>query len=201
MWMVPYPHVEGLQDTYTLHVEEMKASRSEAPRQTPIRAMSPSQPPPQPTPETLRAFFRERPTLPLTQVASLLGWPREAVKRRAIDEEALLRGGFISWTYVAAWLFETWTYEWVILALGDEAERLPAGLRAVPVIWIAPAWLIQGLDVQRQVELLPHRTVRPSTLSEYLTDFLARGIDPGTVQLLSNDREFMTAFDFPYEGA
>jgi hypothetical protein len=163
--------------------------------------MAPNQPPPRPTPETLRAFFRERRTLPLTQAASLLGWPREAVKRRAIDDDALMRGGFIPWSYVAAWLFETWTYEWVILALGAEAERLPAGLRAVPVIWLAPAWLIHGLDVQRQVELLPHRTVRPGTLSEYLTDFLARGIDPSTVQLLSRDREFMTAFDFPYGGA
>jgi hypothetical protein len=49
--------------------------------------MSPSQPLPRPTPETLRAFFRDRRTLPLMQAASLLGWPRETVKRRAIDEE------------------------------------------------------------------------------------------------------------------
>jgi hypothetical protein len=83
-------------------------------------------------------------------------------------------------------------------SLGDEAERLPAGLRPVRVVWIAPAWVVHGLDVQRRVELLPHRTVRPGTLSEYLTDFLARGIDPSTVQLLGSDREFMTAFDFPY---
>jgi hypothetical protein len=163
--------------------------------------MAPNQPSPRPTPETLRAFFRERRTLPLTQAASLLGWPREMVKRRAVDEDALMRGGFIPWPYVAAWLFETWTYEGVILALGDEAERLPAGLRPVPVIWLAPAWLIHALNVQRQVELLPHRTVRPGTLAEYLTDLLARGIDPNTVQLLSRDREFMTAFDFPYGGA
>ncbi len=160
--------------------------------------MSPNQPPPRPAPETLRAFFRKRRTLPLTQAASLLGWPRETVKRRAIDEDALVRGRFIPWSYVAAWLFETWTYEWVILALGDEAERLPVGLRPVPVIWLAPAWVVHGLNVQRQVELLPHRTVRPGTLSEYLSDLLARGIDPDTVQLLRNDREFMTALDFPY---
>jgi hypothetical protein len=157
--------------------------------------MPPNQSPP--PAETLRAFFRERRTLPLTQAASLLGWPLETVKRRAVGEDALMRGGFIPWTYVAAWLFETWTYEWVILALGDEAERLPAGLRAVPVIWLAPAWVVHGLNVQRQVELLPHRTVRPGTLSEYLTDLLARGIDPDTVQLLSGDREFIEAFDFP----
>lgn len=162
--------------------------------------MPPSQPPPPPAPETLRAFFRERPTLPLTRAAALLGWPRETVKRRALDEDALMRGGFIPWTYVAAWLFETWTYEGVILALGDEAERLPAGLCAVPVLWLAPAWVVHGLEVQRQVELLPHRTVRPRTLSEYLTDLLARGIDPDTVRLLGSDREFMSALDFPYGG-
>jgi len=106
----------------------------------------------------------------------------------------------VPWSYAAAWLFETWTYEWVILTLGADAELLPVGLRAVPVIWIAPAWVIHGLNVQRQVEPLPHRTVRPSTLSEYLTDFLGRGIDPDTVHLLRGDREFMAAFDFPDGG-
>jgi hypothetical protein len=45
----------------------------------------------------------------------------------------------------------------------------------------------------------PNR-VRPGTLSEYLTDFLARGIDPNTVQRLRSDQDFITAFDFPYGG-
>jgi hypothetical protein len=193
--------VEELQDTHAFRVEETSARGSEGAGQNPMRAMPPNQRPPRPAPETLRAFFRERRTLTLTQAAALLGWSRETVKRRAVDEDALLRGGSLSWTYVAAWLFETWTYEWVILALGDEAERLPAGLRPVPVLWLAPAWVVHGLDAQRQLEPLPHRTVRPGTLSEYLTDFLARGIDPDTVQFLGSDREFMTALEFPYGGA
>ncbi|MEO8381817.1 MAG: hypothetical protein ABI779_19300 [Acidobacteriota bacterium] len=151
-----------------------------------------------PTPEALRTFFREQRTQPLADAASLLGWSRAQVKHRATTDEVLMRGGFVPWSHVASWLFETWTYAWVVLTLGPDAGALPVGLRAVPVIWIAPAWVIHGLNVQRQVELLPHRTVRPSTLSEYLTDFLARGIDPDTVQFLSSDREFMTAFDFPY---
>jgi hypothetical protein len=85
-----------------------------------------------------------------------------------------------------------------MLALGDEAERLPADLRPVPVLWLAPAWVVHGFDAQRQLEPLPHRTVRLGTLSEYLTDFLARGIDSDTVQFLGSDREFMTALEFPY---
>lgn len=154
-----------------------------------------------PTPETIRAFFRDQRTQPVAEVAALLGWPRTVVKRRAAETGALQRGGMVPWSYAAAWLFETWTYEWVIVTLGAEAdELLPVGLRAVPVIWLAPAWVIHGLNVQRQVEPLPHRTVRPSTLSEYLTDFLARGIDPDTVHLLRADYEFMTAFDFPDGG-
>ena len=153
-----------------------------------------------PTAESLRTFFREQRTLPLADAAALLGWSRAQVKRRAAEDDALKPGGLVRWSHVAAWLFETWTYEWVILTLGADAERLPVGLRAVPVIWIAPVWVIHGLNVQRQVELLPHRTVRPSTLSEYLTDFLGRGIDPHTVELLHGDRDFMQAFDFPDGG-
>ena len=154
-----------------------------------------------PTPETVRAFVREQRTLPLADAAALLGWSRAQVKYRAARDEVLMRGGFVPWAHVAAWLFEAWTYEWVILALGADAELLPVGLRAVPVIWIAPAWVIHGLNVQRQVEPLPHRTVRPSTLSEYLIDFLGRGIDPHTVELLRGDHDFMQAFDFPDGGS
>jgi hypothetical protein len=161
--------------------------------------MPPSQPAVPPTPEILRAFFRERRMLSLADAADLLGWSRAQVKRRATSDDVLMRGGLIPWSHVASWLFEAWTYEWVVLTLGPDAELLPAGLRAVPVIWIAPAWLIHGLNVQRQVEVLPHRTAHPSTLSEYLTDFLARGIDPHTVALLHGDRDFMQAFDFPYD--
>lgn len=153
-----------------------------------------------PTPETVRAFFRGQRTLPLADAAALLGWSRAQVKHRAVSDEVLMRGGFVPWAHVAAWLFEAWTYEWIILALGADAELLPVGLRAVPVIWIAPAWVVHGLNVQRQVELLPHRTVRPSTLSEYLTDFLGRGIDPDTVEILHGDHDFMQAFDFPDGG-
>jgi hypothetical protein len=111
-----------------------------------------------------------------------------------------VRGNLVPWSHVAAWLLETWTYEWVIMTLGKDAELLPAGLRAVPVVWIAPAWVVHALNVQRQVEAMPHLTVRPSTLSEYLTDFLGRGIDPDTVQLLRGDDEFIAAFDFPHGG-
>ena len=151
-----------------------------------------------PTREALRTFFREQRTQPLADAATLLGWSRAQVKQRATTDEVLMRGGFVPWSHVASWLFEAWTYERVVLTLGADAEFLPIGLRAVPVIWIAPAWVIHGLNVQRQVELLPHRTVRPSALSEYLTDFLARGIDPHTVELLHGDRDFMQGFNFPY---
>lgn len=153
-----------------------------------------------PTAEALRTFFREQRAQPLADAAALLGWSRAQVKRRATRDDVLLRGGLVPWPHVAAWLFEARTYEWVVLTLGTDADLLPPGLRAVPVIWLAPAWVVHGLDVQRQVEVLPHRTVRPSTLSDYLTDFLSRSIDPHTVQLLHGDRDFMQAFDFPYGG-
>jgi hypothetical protein len=151
-----------------------------------------------PTPEAVRTFFREQRTQPLADAATLLGWSLAQVEHRATADEVLMRGGLVPWSHVASWLFEAWTYEWVVLTLGADAELLPVGLRAVPVIWIAPAWVLHGLNVQRQVEALPHRMVRPGTLSEYLTDFLARGIDPHTVDLLHGDQDFMQAFDFPY---
>jgi hypothetical protein len=154
-----------------------------------------------PSSETLRAFFRDQRTQPLADAAALLGWSRWRVKQRASGDDVLMRGRFVPWSYVASWLFETWTYEWVIRELGTDADvLLPVGLRAIPVIWIAPAWIIHALDVQRQVEPLPHRTVRPSTRSEYLTDFLSRGIDPDTVRLLRGDPDFIAAYDFPDGG-
>jgi hypothetical protein len=143
-------------------------------------------------------LFRAQRTQAITSVAPLLGWSHAEVKRRATEEDALLLGDLVRWETVAAWLFESWSYEGIILALGDDAELLPVGLRAVPVLWMAPAWVIHGLNVQRQIEVLPHRTVRPQSLSEYLTDFLARGIDPNTVELLRGDADFMVAFNFPY---
>jgi hypothetical protein len=153
-----------------------------------------------PTPDALRAFVREQRAHTVGSAAALLGWSHTQVRRRAQSDNVLMRGGFVPWAHLASWIFETWTYEWVIHALGADAELLPVGLQAVPVIWIAPAWVLHGLSVQRQIEFLPHRTVRPSTLSEYLTDFLARGIDPSTVELLRGDADFMTAFNFPDGG-
>lgn len=149
--------------------------------------------------ETLRAFFRDQRAQPLARAAALLGWSRAEVKRRAVEEDALLPRGLVSWSHVASWLFETWTYEWVVLTLGKDAELLPAGLRPVPVLWYAPAWIVHALNVQRQMESLPHRIVHSSTLSEYLTDFLARGIDPATVDRLRGDRDFLAGFHFPHD--
>ena len=148
----------------------------------------------------LRAFFRDQRTQPVAHVATLLGWSHAEVTQRAAEENIPTRDGCVPWSYVVAWLFEQWSYEWVILALGADVDLLPVGLRAVPVVWVAPAWVVHGLNVQRQIEPLPHRTVRPHTLSDYLTDFLSRGIGPDTVAALRGDRDFMEAFDFPDGG-
>jgi hypothetical protein len=191
-----------LHDSYAFRVEEAQDSWKADVRQTPIRDMPERQTATPPTSQVLRAFFREQRMQSLVQAAGLLGWSRVTVRRRAREDDALLRGGFIPWSYVAAWVFETWSYEWVIRTLGADADDLlPVGLRAVPIVWYAPAWVMHGLNVQRQVEPLPHRTVRPKTLSEYLTDFLARGIDPTTVELLHGDPDFMAAYHFPDGGA
>jgi len=153
-----------------------------------------------PSPDALRTFFRQQRTLPVQAAAALLGWTPEEVKRRAVEDETLVRGNLVPWRPVAAWLFEAWSYQWVIETLGPDATTLPAGLQATPVLWFAPLYLVHALNVQRQLEPLPHRTVRPLDLSDYLTDLLHRGIDPTTVAALRSDRAFMDSYAFP-EGA
>src|SRR5689334_9699518 len=97
-------------------------------RHTPIHTMPRNPTAAAPTPETLRSFFRERRTYLIAEAATLLGWSRVQVKQRATEDDVLTCGDFVPWPHVASWLFETWTYEWVILALGSDAELLPVGL-------------------------------------------------------------------------
>lgn len=147
-----------------------------------------------PSSETIRAFFRDQRTQSVARVAELLGWPRSQVKRRAIEDEALLHGGFVPWVVVAAWVFEAWSYQWVMQTLGAEAERLPVGLHSMPVLWYAPFYIVHALNVQRQLDPLPHRAVQPRNLSDYLTDVLHQSIEPSTVDVLRRDPEFMRSY-------
>lgn len=149
-----------------------------------------------PSSETIRAFFRDQRTQSVARVAELVGWPRAQVKRRAVEDEALLHGDYVPWVVAAAWVFETWSYQWVMQTLGADAELLPGGLQVTPVTWYAPFYIVHALNLQRRIEPLPHRTVRPHDLSDYLTDVLHRSIDPDTIDVLRRDPAFMRSYAF-----
>lgn len=98
-------------------------------------------------------------------------------------------------------MLDRWPLRTLIETLGEEGDILPAGLHPIPLILQQPAYVVHALRAQWQIEGMPHRTTRPATFDEYLTDILHRAIDPETVAALRDDREFMRAYEFPEGGA
>jgi hypothetical protein len=151
-----------------------------------------------PSPEALRRFFRESRSFSIAEAASLVGWTPAEVKLRAREEDVLLRGNLVRWRDVAGWLVESWRRQWLLDALGSEAAVLPAGLHLTRPGWSLPYYIVHAMNVQWRTEALPHRTVRPATIDDYMSDLLHRAIDTHTVALLRRDPDFVTAYEFPH---
>jgi hypothetical protein len=150
-----------------------------------------------PSPALLTRFFQERHPRPVEEVAALVGWPREQVEREARNSNALLPGGFVEWYDAASWVLEAWPLATLFRQLGPQAALLPSGLQLIPLRLEQPAFLVRALQTQQRIEPMPHRTVRPRTFSEYMTDLLYRSIHPDTVDALSDDEAFLRAYAFP----
>jgi hypothetical protein len=134
------------------------------------------------------------------EVAELVGWSRAEVRRQASAEGVLLSGGVVHWTAAAGWLLDSWPLRLLFETLGRDANLLPPGLQLLSVQCELPAYIVHGLRVQSQIEALPHRAIRPAEFADYLWDVLHRAIDPDTAERLKADREFTTAYEFPYGG-
>lgn len=150
-----------------------------------------------PKPESLRRFFRERRPHSLPDAAALVGWSRAQVKRRAVEEDALLGGNIVRWNDLAAWVLESWPRKWVLDALGDDAALLPPGLHLSGLFIEVPFYLVHAYHVQWRVEPMPHRVRRPESLSDYMADFLHRGLDDMTLALMQRDDDFRIAHEYP----
>jgi hypothetical protein len=155
-----------------------------------------------PTHDLLTRFLRDRRhPVSVHEVAELVGWSRAEVQRQASVEGVLLSAGLVQWTAAAGWLLDSWPLRIVFETLGRDATLLPQGLQLLPVQWELPAYIVQGLRVQSQIEALPHRAIRPAEFADYLWDVLHRALDPGTAERLKADRRFTDAYEFPYGDA
>jgi hypothetical protein len=152
-----------------------------------------------PSRESLTRFLEQRRARSIEGAARLLGWTPLQVRQRAMDEDVLRPGALLPWTHVASWLVEAWPLRVLFDSLGDAATLLPVGLQLTPVTWELPYYIAHAMRVQAALETMPHRTLRPETQSEYMRDLLHRAIDVETVAVLRSDREFMAAFEFPFE--
>jgi len=144
----------------------------------------------------LARFLHHGHALPIARMASLLGWTRSEVRRRAAEDEVATPGGLIPWRAAAAWLVEAWPLRQTLDTLGPDAHLLPVGLHLTPAPWELPFYLTHAMAVQAQVENLPHRTTRPATVSDYVADLLHRSIDTDTLTVLQRDADFLAAFRF-----
>lgn len=152
-----------------------------------------------PTHDKLTRFLRDRQrSVPVHEVAELVGWSRAEVKRQASADGVLMRGSVVQWSTAAGWLLDSWPLRLLFDTLGRDGTLLPLGLQLLPVQWELPAYIVHGLRVQAQLEDLPHRAVRPTEFADYLWDILHRALDTDTAKRLRADRDFTAAYEFPY---
>lgn len=171
----------------------------------------PSQPamPQFPAAESLRRFFGADPRVPvpLAELASLLGVPREAARAILEEEGGHPPDGPIAWSEAAALLFDAWPRIAIIDALGPELGRLiPAEFRLVPVRWSVSIFVLRALEVQARrawygdprgrLGLVPDAG-HSRELDDYIADLLHAAIEPATLAALGDDDSFRRAFQYP----
>ena len=145
----------------------------------------------------LTRFLRERRPQSIAEAAALVGRPAAEIAKDAASAEVLLPGHVIAWREVASWVLEAWPLAMLYERLGPHGELLPTGLQLIPMPLEQPAYIVTALRAQWKIEPMPHRTLRPPTFADYMTDLLHRTIDADTVEALRADEEFVRAYDFP----
>jgi hypothetical protein len=127
-----------------------------------------------------------------------VGWSFAEVQRQASADDALLSGEMVQWSAAAGWLLDSWPLRVLFDTLGQDVTLFPQGLQLLSVQWELPAYIVHWLRAQSQLEDLPHRIIRPTEFADYLWDFLHRMLDTDVAELLKDDRDFTTAYHFPY---
>ena len=147
-----------------------------------------------PSRELLTRFLRERRAPSIDEAAALAGWSTAQVER-----ELAGRGrGVLEWSEVASWIVDSWPLATLFQKLGSDADLLPLGLQLIPMPLQQPAYIVSAFHAQWQIEPMPHRTIRPLTFADYMTDLLHRAINAETVDALRDDQEFIRAYESPH---
>jgi hypothetical protein len=146
--------------------------------------------------EALIQFFVERPALPLSEAAELLGWQPSELLAEIRGEEAVLSGNRIAWNEVAYWLLRRSPRAWLLESLGAHAALIPAELHLTEVKWRLPVYVVRAIERQAAVERRG-RTDRHVTAEDYVADALDLAIDDDTVATFRDDAAFRDAYDYP----
>lgn len=147
-----------------------------------------------PSRELLTRFLRERRAQSIDEAAALAGWPAAQLARVLAGRETRV----LEWEDVASLIVDSWPLATLFQKLGTNADLLPLGLQLIPMPLQQPAYIVSAFHAQWQIEPMPHRTIRPLTFTDYMTDLLHRSINAETVDALRGDKEFIRAYDYPH---
>jgi hypothetical protein len=160
-----------------------------------------------PRSESLARFFStpRDATVPLSEVAELLGTTTAAVQAMLRDEGAQDIDGTIPWSEAAAYLFDAWPRARILDALGP-AAAIPPEFQLTRVTWSIPIFLLRAIEHQAAAAWRNDPRVRGNAMpnhsyargvDDYVADLLYDAIDPATVEAFREDRAFLRAFHYP----
>jgi len=147
-----------------------------------------------PPARAITRFLRHHRNVSVSGAARLLRFPEELIRARAVRDKELLKGDRLSWETVAVWLLDAWPLSALAEIVRDDPSLLPAQLLPVPVSWRIPFYVVRAMEAQTasaagEMERL--------AVADYVASILDSHIDETTRRLLSQDRGFREAFDFP----
>jgi len=149
-----------------------------------------------PVRELLAEFFRMDPRERVSsgKLAGLLGTSVEQVLELLRAEGLSAHADSAEWTDAATYLLDAWPRRRVIDALGDDLarERIPSGVRPVPVPWHLPPFIVLAMEHQAS------RAHPSQAVDDYVADTLYGEIQPETVAALAHDPAFLAAYRFPF---
>lgn len=160
-----------------------------------------------PRSETLVRFFStpRDASVPLSEVAELLGTTIAAVHAMLRAEGAEVVDATIPWSEAAAYLFDAWPRARILDALGPDAP-IPPEFQLTRVTWSIPIFILRAIEYQAAAAWRNDPRVRGSAapnhsyargVDDYVADLLYDAIDPATIEAFRDDEDFRRAFHFP----
>jgi hypothetical protein len=152
-----------------------------------------------PSRKTLHRFFRERRACSIAVAAEVTGLGVAGIRHRILRGEMSLEGSRIAWGDVALAFEGAWPMA-IKEELVRDVEGYPSLLRALPVTWRLPAYLVMALE-QQVVRVRSDDPMSTHLLSveALASEELRLVIDDQTVAELRENRAFREAYDYPEE--